>query len=70
MNFKTLDTVALWEGLPDHNLSRGQVGTLVEQWEHGVWEVEFQPQEGHPVFVAVKENVLLRLKMTLTVNFD
>lgn len=70
MKLKTLDTVALLEDIPEHGLSRGQVGTIVEQWQEGVWEVEFDTQKGTPVFVAIKEEALLRLEMKITVNFD
>ena len=38
---KLLDTVALVEDIPALNLYRGQVGTIVEEYEHGVFEVEF-----------------------------
>jgi hypothetical protein len=40
------DVVALLEDLPDEGLKRGQVGTLVEEWEPGVYEVEFADTEG------------------------
>ena len=38
---KLLDTVALVEDIPALNLYRGQVGTIVEEYEPGVFEVEF-----------------------------
>ncbi len=31
--------VALLEDLPEHRLVRGQVGTVVESWGPGVYEV-------------------------------
>ncbi len=37
---KLLDIVALLENLPELNLYRGQVGTIVEEYEPGVFEVE------------------------------
>jgi hypothetical protein len=40
------DVVALLEDLPDEGLKRGQVGTLVEEWEPGVYEVEFADPNG------------------------
>lgn len=43
---KLYDVVALLEDLPEHNLKRGQVGTLVEEWEPGVFEVEFADTNG------------------------
>ncbi len=38
---KLLDVVALTEDLPELGLHRGQVGTIVEEYEPGVFEVEF-----------------------------
>jgi hypothetical protein len=41
-----LDTVALLEDLPQRNLKRGEVGTVVEVLAPGVYEVEFCDDEG------------------------
>jgi hypothetical protein len=41
-----LDVVALTHDLPDKNLVRGQVGTIVEQLSQGVFEVEFSDDQG------------------------
>ena len=41
-----LDVVALLEDLPGLQLYRGQVGTLVEKYELGVFEVEFSDTTG------------------------
>ena len=38
---KLLDVVALLEDLPELGLYRGQVGTIVEEYEPNVFEVEF-----------------------------
>mgnify|MGYP001374651930 CR=1 FL=1 len=43
---KLLDVVALLENLPDRQLYRGQVGTIVEVYEPQVFEVEFSDLEG------------------------
>lgn len=43
---KILDTVALTEELPGEGLRRGEVGTVVEKWADGVYEVEFSDQNG------------------------
>jgi Domain of unknown function (DUF4926) len=43
---KLLDVVALLEDLPDLGLYRGQVGTIVEVYESGVYEVEFSSPSG------------------------
>ncbi len=41
-----LDVVALAMDLPQHKLSRGQVGTVVEVLAPGVFEVEFSGDDG------------------------
>ena len=43
---KLLDIVALLEDLPQLGLYRGQVGTIVEEYEPGVFEVEFSDTTG------------------------
>jgi len=42
-----LDVVALTVDLPERDLHRGQVGTIVEFLAPGVFEVEFSDNEGH-----------------------
>lgn len=47
MNIKLLDVVALTDDLPEYNLRRGQVGTVVEILAGGkAFEVEFSDREG------------------------
>ncbi len=41
-----LDVVALTQDLPDLNLYKGQVGTVIEVYEQGVFEVEFVDLKG------------------------
>ena len=41
-----LEVVALTEDLPAQGLRRGQVGTVVEKLEPGVYEVEFSGNDG------------------------
>jgi hypothetical protein len=41
-----LQTVALLADMPEHGLSRGQVGTVVEELALDVYEVEFSDNEG------------------------
>ena len=43
---KLLDVVALTEDLPARELSRGQVGTIVELLAPNVFEVEFSDNDG------------------------
>jgi len=61
-NIKLLDVIALTEDLPDRNLLRGQVGTVVEMLAPGVYEVEFYDDEGHTYAqLALRERQLLVL---------
>ena len=44
---KLLDVVALTQDVPEHNLKRGEVGTVVEILSNGeVFEVEFSDDNG------------------------
>ena len=57
-----LDVVALTEDLPDRNLNRGQVGTVVEVLDPGVFEVEFCDNQGRTyAMLAVPESKLMVL---------
>jgi len=54
--------VALLEDLPEEGLVRGQVGTVVESWAPGVYEVEFADDNGKTyAMVALKGEQLMRL---------
>jgi hypothetical protein len=54
--------VALLEDLPHEGLVRGQVGTVVETWTPGVYEVEFADDSGKTyAMVALKAEQLMRL---------
>ena len=45
---KLFDVVALTVDLPEHNLKRGYVGTVVETLANGTaFEVEFSDSKGH-----------------------
>lgn len=57
-----LSSVALTEDLPEHSLRRGEVGTVVEAWAPGVYEVEFSGDDGRAyAMVAVEAARLLQL---------
>ena len=45
-NIKLLDVVALLENVPEIGLYQGQVGTIVEEYEPEVFEVEFSDTSG------------------------
>ncbi len=58
---RLLDVVALLSDLPEHDLVRGQVGTVVEFLD-GAYEVEFSDDEGRTyVELAIEPNQLLVL---------
>ena len=57
-----LSAVALLEDLPEEGLVRGQVGTVVESWTPGVYEVEFCDDDGRAYAMAALEaEQLMRL---------
>ncbi len=59
---KLLDVVALTDDLPERDLQRGQVGTVVEILAPGIYEVEFADNEGRTYAeLAVKADKLLIL---------
>ena len=56
------DVVALLEDLSEKGLKRGQVGTIVETWKPGVYEVEFADTNGVPyAMVALRADQLMTL---------
>jgi hypothetical protein len=60
--FKLHDVVALLRDQPRHSLRRGQVGTIVEVYKSGRYEVEFADSEGQTVAMAtLPVSALLRL---------
>jgi len=63
---KLLDVVALIEDIPEENLQRGQVGTLVEELAPDVYEVEFSDNLGRAyamLALRVEQLLLLRYEM-------
>ncbi len=57
-----LDVVALTEGLPEKNLFRGQVGTVVELLAPNVFEVEFSNDNGQTyAMLALRADQLMVL---------
>jgi hypothetical protein len=59
---KVLDVVALTEDAPEHGLRRGEVGTVVDQWKDGVFEVEFSADTGEAyAFAAMPAGKLMKL---------
>ena len=59
---KLLDVIALLEDLPQLELYRGQVGTIVEVYEPNVFEVEFSDTSGLAYAIEIlQENQLMLL---------
>lgn len=59
---KLLDVVALLEDVPNCQLYRGQVGTIVEVYEPTVFEVEFSDLNGRAYAIeTLTENQLMVL---------
>ncbi len=63
---KLLDVVALTVDLPEYNLWRGQVGTVVEMLANGsAYEVEFSDREGRTY-----ESIGLRPEQIMQLHFE
>jgi hypothetical protein len=61
-----LDVVTLIEDLPEKGLRKGQIGTIVEELDPRVYEVEFTGLDGGvSAIVAVPEKLLNRLEATV-----
>jgi hypothetical protein len=59
---KLLDVVALVEDLDSEGLRRGEVGTVVEKWKDGVFEVEFSDNFGKAyAFAALRPEQMMKL---------
>jgi hypothetical protein len=60
---KLLSVVALLEDIPVHHLQRGEIGTVVETLESGIYEVEFSDDSGRTyasVAVPIDQLIVLR----------
>jgi hypothetical protein len=56
------DMVALIEDIPEDGLKRGQIGTVIEEWQPGVYEVEFYDTDGITyAMLALREEQLMTL---------
>jgi len=65
-NIKLLDVVALTVDLAEYNLSRGQVGTVVEILADGAaFEVEFSDRSGRTY-----ESVGIRAEQMMVLHFE
>jgi len=63
---KILDSVALRRDFPEQGLPAGLVGVVVEEWQEGIFEVEFADLEGRTyAFAAIAGEDLLPLHHSL-----
>lgn len=61
-NLRLLDVVALARDWPEKGLTRGQVGTIVEELDGDVFEVEFADDNGRAyAFAALKSSDVIKL---------
>lgn len=63
---KLLDVVALLKAIPKEKLVKGQVGTIVEELEEGIYEVEFADKQGRTITstpLAAKDLMLLHFEI-------
>ena len=59
---KVLDVVALTEDVQQNGLRRGEVGTVVERWKDGAYEVEFSDDSGEAyAYAALRPEQLMKL---------
>ena len=59
---KEFDVVALLYDLPERQLVAGQVGTVIEILDDGVFEIEFSNEQGETyALLALKEDQLMPL---------
>ncbi len=66
MKAKLLDVIALTDDLPEYNLRRGQVGTVVEILAGGTaFEVEFSDRDGRTY-----KSVGLRPDQIMTLHYE
>ncbi|MGI8857476.1 MAG: DUF4926 domain-containing protein [Thermomicrobiales bacterium] len=62
-NIPLLQTVALLEDMPEQGLTRGQVGTVVEDLAPDVYEVEFSDDDGRTyAMLALRADQLMALR--------
>ena len=59
---KMLDVVAILEDVESEGLRRGEVGTVIEHWKKGLFEVEFSDNTGQAyAFVVLRPEQIMKL---------
>jgi hypothetical protein len=62
VQLKLLDIIALTEDLPQNNLQRGQVGTIVEILAPNIYEIDFSDNNGQTyALLPLHHSQLLKL---------
>ncbi len=62
---KELNSIALLKNIPKKNLSKGQVGTVVEKLDENTFEIEFTNSNGETILTTPlpeKDLILLRFE--------
>ena len=60
MSFKLLDIIVLTKNLPEHNLKKGDIGTIVEVYDSNNFEVEFIRADGQTQALLTLDSSLIR----------
>lgn len=66
VELKLLDVVALLNDIPAEKLTKGQVGTIVEELDEGAYEVEFADKKGKTITslaLKAQDMMLLHFEM-------
>jgi hypothetical protein len=62
VQLKLLDIIALTENLPQHNLQRSQVGTIVEILAPNIYDIDFSNNNGQTyALLPLHHSQLLKL---------
>ena len=64
-SLKLLDVVALMKDIPKEKLVKGQVGTVVEELDQGIYEIEFADKQGRTIV-----NLALTYKDLMLLHFE
>lgn len=60
---RSLDVVALTMDIPEHNLLRGEIGSVVECYPNNAYEVEFVAEDGYTyALLTLQDHQILPLR--------
>jgi hypothetical protein len=67
LKIQLLDVVALTKDIPEHHLTRGEIGAVVECHSDQAYEVEFVAQDGYTyALVTLQTDQLIPLRQKRT----